>query len=431
MPASTIPGDGQLKSAPARRSANAGVDLVVRNACITDDTPLTDVAIDHGQIIALSPALRCQGASEIDAAGRVLIPGLVDSHLHLDKAYVMDRRANLSGTLKEAIAVNAALKPTFSYDDILARGRRLLRQLVGYGCTHLRAHAEFDPAQGFAGLEATFELRREFAQAIEIQVVAFPQEGIFKTPGSAAMMSEAMRRGADVVGGIPYNDNDAKHHIDFVFALASEFGKDIDLHQDFSDDANAISIEYLARQTIATGYEGRVSVGHLTALGAVPPPERERLIALLRDAGISVICLPATDLHLGARADTHNVRRALTPVRALRDGGVNVCLASNNVRNAFTPFGNGDLLQIAALALPACHLGGAADQPSILPMLTGNAARALRLADYGLAVGKQADMVLLESYRQADIVVDLPVRAMVFKRGQIVAHTEQQTHWSF
>lgn len=407
------------------------MDLVFRQARLDDAAPLMDLAVAGGKIAAMAPKLECRGATEIDAAGRVLIPGLVESHLHLEKAFVMDRKPNRSGTLMEAIAVTAALKPTFTREDIEARSRRVLRQLVGFGSTHVRAHAEFDPAQGFTGFDTVLELRREFAGVIDIQVVAFPQEGILKTPGTDAMMVEAMKKGADVVGAIPYNDTDARTHIDWVFRLARDFDKDLDFHQDFRDDDDAMSIEYLARKTIAEKYQGRVSVGHLTALGATLPERRTEIVALLHAAGISVMCLPATDLHLGGRKDEVNVRRALTPVRALRDGGVNVCLATNNICNAFTPYGNGDLLQIAALALPACHLGGADDQATVLPMLTTNPAKALRLRNYGLEVGKDADLVLLDTQRVADAIIDLPARSFVVKRGRIVAKTEHRVELAF
>jgi cytosine deaminase len=407
------------------------MDLVFRKARLDDEAPLMDVAVEHGKIADIGPKLDCRGKKEIDAAGRVLIPGLIESHLHLEKAFVKDRKPNRSGTLMEAIAVTASLKPTFTREDIETRSRKVLRRLVGFGSTHVRAHAEFDPAQGFTGFDTVLDLKREFADVIDIQVVAFPQEGILKTPGTEAMMVEAMKKGADVVGGIPYNDTSANEHIDWVFRLAREFDKDLDFHQDFRDDADAMSIEYLARKTIASKYEGRVSVGHLTALGAAPVERRKALISLLKDAGISVMCLPATDLHLGGRKDETNVRRTLTPVRALRDGGVNVCLATNNICNAFTPYGNGDLLQIAALALPACHLGGADDQATVLPMLTTNSARALRLANYGLEKGKDADLVLLDTQRVADAIIDLPDRHTVVKRGRVVAQTTRSVEYAF
>ena len=200
----------------------------------------------------------------------------------------------------------------------------------------------------------------------------------------------------------------------------------LDLHQDFKDDADGMSIEYLSKKTIAEGFVGRVSVGHLTSLGALPPERLNPIADLMAKAGISVMPLPATDLHLGGRKDTHNVRRALTPIRALRDAGVNVCLASNNIRNAFTPYGNGDLIQIAMLAVPTAHLGGADDLPTVLPMLTTNPAKALDLTEYGLEVGKQADMVLLDTKKVSDALIDIPARLYVIKRGRVTVSTEKK-----
>ncbi|MGC5703032.1 amidohydrolase family protein [Pseudomonas sp. NFXW11] len=402
------------------------MDLIFRNVRIDDTQPLMDVAVNRGTIIAIEPRIAASAKHEIQGNGKVLIPGFVEGHLHLEKANLMQRRANRSGTLQEAIAVTAELKPTLTRADILQRATQVLRALVQSGSTHVRAHAEFDPAQGFTGLDVVLELREKLRHIIDIQVVAFPQEGILKLPGMREMMTEAMERGADVVGGIPYNDLSPLEHIDFVFDLAKRYGKDIDLHQDFADNADNMTVEYLARKTLDEGYQGRVCVGHLTSLGALEPERQAPIIRLLRDAQISVMCLPATDLHLGARGDRHNVRRALTPVRALRDGGVNVCLATNNIRNAFTPFGTGDLLDIAQLALPACHLGGADDQATVLAMLTGNPAKALGLNNHGLAPGKDADLVLLDCLAVSDIILDLPTRLMVFKRGNLVATSQCQ-----
>ena len=407
------------------------MDTILRQVRVKDSDPLQDVAIKDGKIVAITPKFEGTADREIQAEGRVLLPGLIESHLHLEKALVMDRKANRSGTLQEAIAVSAALKPTFTREDILERARTALRMMVGYGSTCVRAHSEFDPAQGFTGVDAVLELKEEFKDIIDIQITAFPQEGILKSPGTEEMMHEAIKRGCDVVGGIPYNDTNAEEHIDLVFRIAKQYDMDLDFHQDFSDNADKMSIEYLARKTIESKYEGRVSVGHLTSLGAVPPEQLKDIVALIHDAGINVMCLPMTDMHMGARNDTYNVRRTLTPVRALRDGGVNVCLASNNIRNAFTPFGNGDLFQIAMLAIPACHLGGADDQATVLPMITTNSANALKLKNYGLAEGKDADLVLIDTKKVSDAVIDIPDRLFVIKRGKIVVESQRTVKYTF
>lgn len=402
------------------------MDLIFRQVRINDEQQLMDVAIENGKIVEIASYVLSRAPQEVQGEGRVLIPSFVEGHLHLEKANLIERAPNRSGTLQEAIKVTAALKPTLTREDILERSTAVLRSLVLSGTTCVRAHAEFDPDQGFTGFDVIIELREKFKDIIDIQVVAFPQEGILKLPGMKEMMVQAMEKGADIVGGIPYNDISPLDHIDYVFDLAKKYNKDIDFHQDFSDNAANMTIEYLARKTIEEGYQNRVCVGHLTSLGAVTPEERDKIIALMHKAGISVMCLPATDLHLGARQDTYNIRRSLAPVRNLRDGGVNVCLATNNIRNAFTPYGTGDLLNIAQLALPACHLGGADDQATVLSMLTTNPAKALGLKNYGLAIGKDADLVLLDTYAVRDVILDFPTRLMVLKRGKTVATSQFQ-----
>ena len=401
------------------------MDLLIKNARIDDGESLKDVAIEDGIIKQISESLTGSAKEVIDAQGRVLIPGLVESHIHLDKALIADREPNKSGTLQEAINVTAKLKPTFTEEDIYARASKALEMIISHGVTTVRTHAEFDPSQGFTGFNTIMKLKEEYKDLIDMQVVAFPQEGIFKAPGTEQMMHEAMEMGADVVGGIPYNDAPANEHIDLVFEIAKKYGKDIDLHQDFADEATDTSIEYLCRKTIAEGYQGRVSVGHLTALHALPEEQLKPILELMAEAQINVMALPATDLHLGARKDAYNVRRAVTPIRKLRDAGVNVCLATNNIRNAFTPYGNGDLVQIAMLAIPVGHLGGADDLPTVLPMITENPAKALALDYYGLEVGKQADLVLLDTKVKGDAVIDIPERSYVIKNGRITVKVDK------
>lgn len=407
------------------------MDIIIRQAKLPGYDSLQDVAIENGLIQRIAPHIDGQASRVIEAGGKVLIPGLVDSHIHLDKAYIMDRLPNKSGTLMEAIQVTAKLKPTFTKEDVVERATRALFTLVSHGTTHIRTHAEFDPAQGFTGFETVMELKEKYRHLMDIQVVAFPQEGIFKCPGVEDMMTQAMDMGADVVGGIPYNDSPSKEHIDLVFRLAAKYGKPIDFHQDFKDNADSMTIEYICDKTIAEGMQGKVSVGHLTALAAVPPEELEPILKKMADAQINVMCLPATDLHLGARNDTYNVRRTVTPVRKLRDAGVNMCLATNNIRNAFTPYGTGDLMHIAMLGIPVCHLGGADDLPTVLPMLTANPAKALGLSDYGLEEGKKADMVLLDSDSVETCVIDIPERLFVIKNGAVIVETVKEVKTAF
>ncbi len=403
------------------------MDILFKQVRLNDDEELKDVAIKDGLIVAIDQEITDSADRVINGEGRVLIPGFVESHIHLDKALIADRKPNQSGTLQEAIKVTAELKPTFTSEDVYTRAKTVLDLIVARGVTTIRTHSEFDPAQGFTGFEMILKLKEEYRDLVDIQVVAFPQEGIFKAPGTEKMMYDAMEMGADVVGGIPYNDAPANEHIDLIFEIAKKYDKDIDLHQDFADEADNMSIEYLCQKTIAEGYQGRVSVGHLTALHALPPEKLAPIIQLMAEANISVMALPATDLHLGARNDTYNVRRAVTPIRKLRDGGVNVCIATNNIRNAFTPYGNGDILQTAMLAIPVAHLGGAADLPTVLPMITTNPARAIGLTNYGIGIGKQADVVLLDTKVKNNSIIDIPERLVVVKNGRVTIENTKET----
>ena len=403
------------------------MELLIKQVRIADDQALMDVGVENGRIVAIAPQIETAAGTVIAGEGNVLIPGLIEGHLHIDKTLIADIMPNRSGTFAEAMAISMKLKPTFTKEFLRERAETLMRMLMRHGVTHFRAQAEFDPVGGFAGFEMALEIKEKFKRIIDMQIVAFPQEGIFKSPGTEEMMREAVKMGADVIGGIPHNDLEAKQHIDFIFDLAKQNGLPLDVHVDQKESMEGTNIQYLCEKTIAEGYQGRVCVGHMNSLGVFPPELRNPIIEKIAEAKITVMCLPPTDLHLGGRMDTHNVRRGMPPVRALRDGGVNVGLASNNIRNAFCPIGNGDPFLTAMLAVAAGHLGGADDLPTVLPMLTTNLAKAMELTNYGLSVGNKADMVLLDTKKVNDAIIDMADKLFVFKEGRVVVKTKRQT----
>jgi len=401
---------------------------------VRDGEPYVDIAIDRGHIVDIRACIDASAACVIDAEGRAVIPGLLEPHVHLDKALLDSRAPNHSGTLEEAIRVTGALKRQQTREDILGRARRVLDMAVRNGTVAIRCHPDVDTIQGLVGVETMLQLKEEYADLIDLQVVAFPQEGILKAPGTLDLMREALSMGADVVGGCPYNEatgEAALAHVDVVFALAKQWDLDIDMHADFSDvatDPRFSVAAYIARQTIAEGYQGRVALGHVTSLSAMSEEAANDVIALLHEADVHVVTLPATDLYLGGRRErTLNPRRGLTPVRALRDGGVNVTFSSNNIRNAFTPFGTADPLHVGSLLAHVAHLGSPADQAAVLDMCTYAAARAMGLADgYGMEAGRRADLVILDTRRVADALLDLPARLWVLKRGRLTVETEHR-----
>jgi cytosine deaminase len=399
------------------------VDLFLSAARIEDGGPLRDIAVGGGVIRSVAEHVPSRvspdSAQRIDCGGHVVIPGLVETHLHLDKALLAERATNRSGKLTEAISASAALKPQLTPADIRSRAEKALGIVLRHGTTTIRAQTEFDPVLGLSGIVELLELKRRYAPLVDLQVVAFPQEGVFQTPGTEELFWQAMELGSDVVGGVPYNDTSAERHIDLCFQIAQHYDRPLSFHQDFRDDANGLSIEYLAHKTIASGWQGRVEVGHATGWSALEPRQLDQVIEALLRAQISVVTLPFTDLHLGARNDRVNVRRALTPVKALIEAGVNVAASTNNLRNAFTPFGSGDLLHVALTLIPAAHLGSADLMPRVLDLVTTNAARAIGVADYGVAPGCRADLIVCDTFRVADVIQDVPERLYVVKNGWV------------
>lgn len=410
------------------------MDVIVRRVRVDDEKPCVDIGIRGGRIVAIEEFLDRKGYEEIDAEGRVALPGFIEPHMHLDKAFLHGRLPTPLGTLDEAIKVTGVLKGRQVRSDVLLRSRRVIDMAIANGTTLIRAHPDVDPIQGLIGVETALELREEYRDLIDIQVVAFPQEGLLKCDGAPQLMHQALKLGADVVGGCPYQElnwNDTRTHIDQVFEMAIKHGRPVDMHADFSDDATDlrfVTAGYIARKTIELGYQGRVALGHVTSLASLPPERLGPLIELLKEADISIVTLPATDVYLGGRKDTVNQRRGLAPIKALSDGGVNIAYSSNNIRNAFTPFGKADPLQIGNLLAHLIQYGTAEQQQEILKMSTRNAARAVGLNDdYGLAKGKPADFMILDTLSVGDAILDMPARSWVFKRGRVVARTSVTT----
>lgn len=364
--------------------------------------------------------------SVIEARGRVVTPGLVEAHIHLDKAFLSERITAAAASASEAIRLVGAAKRAFTADDIRERAHRVLDLAVAAGTTAMRAHVEVDPLVELRGLEAMLALKAEYAPALDLQLCAFAQEGILQAPGTEALLRRALQAGADLVGGCPYNDTDAAKHIEIVFQLAKAFDVDADFHIDFFDEPEHLHIRDVADETRRAGWQGRVAVGHLTELAALAPAPRQALVADIADAGIGVIALPATDLYLMGRRDAENPRRGLTPIRELLAAGVPVALATNNVRNPFTTVGTADLAHMAFLAAVAAHMGTPADLRELVATITTHPARILGLPDYGLAPGCRADLVLWDCERLEDIVAALPSRALVIKNGRVSIEREQR-----
>lgn len=400
------------------------IDLKITTAQLMGQSGLWDVAIANGRIAAIAPVFAGFAPTVIDAAGRLLIPGLVDAHFHLDKALLLDRAPALEGTFAEAMRETRRLKQAFTVDDIRVRSRRTIENAIALGTTAMRSHVEVDPMIGLAGMEALLPLREEYAWGMTLQLAVFAQEGITNIEGEEALLRQAIAMGGDVIGSAPYIDPDPERNVKIVFDIAQDFNCDVDFHLDFLDDDAPLTLPFVIAETMRRGWQGRVCLGHMTKLAALPPEDLAAIALSLQEAGISILALPASDLYMMARHDTHNVRRGIAPIHTLADLGVNTGIAINNIQNLFTPFGDGDMLRICTLLAMLLQLGTRDRHQLCLEMATTRAAKAIGIHDYGLAVGHPADLVLLGSTSVSDAIAAPPTDRTVIKNGAIVAQSK-------
>ncbi len=394
------------------------LDLILRNCCIAGREPQTfDIGICGGRFAEISPRIDADVPVE-DIAGKLISGGFVESHIHLDKSCILDRCKSHEGTLAEAIAEVAAAKRSFSEDDIYERGRRTLEKAIMHGTTRMRTHVEVDPRVTLKGFHALRRLKRDYAWAIDIEICVFPQEGLLNDPGTEELLIEACEQGADSIGGCPYTDSDPHGQIARIFALARRFDRDIDFHLDFDLDPSWMNLDEVCRQTEATGWGGRVAIGHVTKLSSLEPDAFTAAARRLADAGVAVTVLPATDLYLMGRQHDHDIPRGVTAAHRLLRHGVVCSIASNNVLNPFTPFGDCSLVRMANLYANVAQVGRASDLASCFDMVTALPARLMNSAGYGIAAGKPADLVVLDCSDRAAAVATLARPLFGMKNGR-------------
>jgi cytosine deaminase len=394
------------------------IDLVLRQGRLIDsDQAPVDIALADGRIAEIATNITVD-APEERLDGRLVIPGFVETHIHLDKSCILDRCDCPEGTLQEAIASVATAKRAFTEADVYARAQRTLEKSIVQGTTRMRTHVEVDPRIGLTAFHAIQRLKRDYDWAIDLQICAFPQEGLTNDPGTEELLIEACEQGADVIGGCPYTDTDPPTHMARIFELARRFDLDIDFHLDFDLDHTWMHLDEVCRLTDAHRWGGRVAIGHVTKLSVVAPPRLAEIGARLADAGVAVTVLPATDLFLMGRTHDHHVPRGVAPAHRLIGQGVTCSLATNNVLNPFTPFGDCSLLRMANLYANVAQVGGPRDLRACLDMVTTLPARLMNASDYGIAVGHPADLVVLDSRDGAMAVAELAQPLFGLKHGR-------------
>jgi cytosine/creatinine deaminase len=401
-------------------------DLVVRNARLVDGR-IVDLAAEGGRWARIGGAIARDGAQELDADGRLATPPLVDCHLHLDASLTAGRpRYNESGTLIEGIHVWGELKESLTVDDVFARAREIVRWSVAQGTLYIRAHADIS-TKNEAPLRGLLRARDELADLATIQVTAFPQDGIYSDPANDDLFENALRLGADCVGGIPHYEPTAElglREVHRVFELATAYGRRIDVHCDETDDPNSRFLEVMAHDTARHGLAGRVTASHCTAMGSYEPYYSSKLRGFLKRAGVNIVVNPYANSLIQGRLDPYPKRRGFAQLKELLAEGVNVSLGNDVIVDPWYLLGRADLVDAASLALHFTYMSGLDEIPQLLDCATWRGARTLGVEDeYGIEEGKRADLVVFDAPTPLEVMRLKPVRRWVIRGGTVIAET--------
>jgi len=409
------------------------IDLLLRNARVAGQDAgqdaRTDIGIDAGKFVAVGGDTTA--AETIDLAGSLVTPPLVEPHIHLDAVLTVGQpRPNVSGSLFEGIAVWAERVADLTYEDVQSRVRQILRWQLACGVQHVRSHVDVCDPQ-LRALRALVDLREEARGLIDLQLVAFPQQGILGFDGGRDLMRKAVELGADVVGGIPHYEltrEDGVESVRFAMALADEHGLRVDIHCDETDDDHSRFVEVMAAETIRRGMSGRVTASHTTAMHSYNNAYAYRLIANIARAGLHMVTNPLDNAVLQGRFDTGPIRRGHTRVKQLLEAGVNVCIGHDSVMDPWYPLGYGDPLQAAFVFVHLGQMSGDAELRRLIEMITVNPAAALGVPEYGLHPGNPADLVVYAAPSEADALRLLTPRTLVLRGGKVVARSAPARH---
>lgn len=402
--------------------------MLIREVHIENAAETSCIRIEDGRFTAIEPKLEPRDDEEvIEGKGRLALPPFVEPHIHLDACLTAGRpRWNESGTLFEGIQIFGELKPYLTPDDVYERSTRALRMMAAHGIQYVRSHVDVSDPH-LTALEPLLAVKHDLSDLIDVQLVAFPQEGVLSFPHGEELLVKAVEAGVDAVGGCPHIEHSRDlgvKSLEIIFDIASAYGLMVDVHCDEIDDPSSRNLEVLCAQAIARDMGSLVTASHVTAMGSYPDAYAARLISVVARSGISVVSNPMVNMHLGGRFDTYPKRRGLTRVRELDAARVNVCFGEDDLRDPWHPMGNADMLDAVWMGVYATHMMGYQDLLDSYRFVTTNAARALCVHDgYGIKVSNPASLVIVDA---ADFYQALYSHAPVIqsiRQGRLVAQT--------
>ena len=401
-------------------------DLILRQANLPDGRKGQDIAISGTTIAAIGPKIEAEAHVEIDATGRLVTPPFIDPHFHMDATLSLGLpRMNRSGTLLEGIALWGELRPTLTVDALVSRALKYCDLAVTQGLLAVRTHVDTSDPR-LVTVEAMLEVKRRVKPYLDLQLVAFPQDGYFRAKGGAASLTRALDMGVDIVGGIPHFERtmeEGKASVEALCRLAADRGLPVDMHCDETDDPLSRHVETLAAETVRFGLQGRVAGSHLTSMHSMDNYYVSKLIPLMAEAEMNVIPNPLINIMLQGRHDTYPKRRGMTRVRELMAAGLNVSFGQDCMMDPWYSMGSADMLEVGHMAVHVAQMASLEDKSAIFQALTTNSARTMGLQGYGLEVGCWADLVLLQARDAAEALRLKAVRLAVIRRGRVIART--------
>lgn len=403
------------------------------NARLQGRDGLHKLTITDGRFVDITaqPEPAAAKANELDAANNLVTPAFVEPHIHLDAAMTAgEPRWNQSGTLFEGIECWAERKATLTHEDVINRATQTLKLFAAHGIQYVRTHVDVtDP--GLTALKAMLEVREQAADYVDLQIVAFPQEGIWSFRNGRELMEEAIRLGADVVGGIPHFEftrDYGTESVRWLMELAHKHDRLVDVHCDEIDDPESRFLELLAAEALRLDYGSRVAASHTCAMGSYDDAYCSRLFRLLKKSGLRFLSMPTESLHLQGRFDSYPKRRGITRVPELLDAGLKVAFGQDSIRDPWYPMGNGNLLRTLDVGLHACHMLGMNWIERSLELITDNGAAALNLKEYGIAEGLPARCIVLQGQTPYEVLLgQRPVLASV-RDGRVLVRREAVDH---
>lgn len=377
--------------------------MLIKNVHVDNHQEVVDVRIVNGKFKEIAPQLQAVDHEQvIDGGGNLLLPPFVDSHVHLDATLTAGQPEwNESGTLFDGIRIWSERKQDLTKKDVKKRAKKTIENMVAHGIQHIRSHVDVtDPH--LVAAQALLELREELADQIDLQLVAFPQEGILSYPHGRELMEQAVKEGLDVVGGIPHFEFTTEYgwqSVHFLMALADKYDRLVDVHCDEIDDPASRNLEVLATEALERGMKDRVTASHTTAMGSYNNAYTYKLFRLLKMSDINFVSNPLVNVHLGGRFDTYPKRRGVTRIKELDNAGINVSFGEDDVQDPWNPLGNGNMLDVVTMGVYIAHLMGYSQLQEAFKYVTYNGAKTLHITDkYGIEVGKPADCIILNAH---------------------------------